>query len=58
MNLESVIGREEEISTISRLYASERSEFLAISKMFTQASIQAPRFTSTSSVSWANDSTE
>lgn len=30
MNLESVIGREEEISTISRLYASERSEFLAI----------------------------
>ena len=30
MNPSSVIGREEEIATISRLFASERSEFLAI----------------------------
>ena len=30
MEPSSVIGREEELSTISRLYASERSEFLAI----------------------------
>ena len=30
MSLSSVIGREEELAIISRLYASERSEFLAI----------------------------
>lgn len=30
MNPSSVIGREEELATISRLYSSERSEFLAI----------------------------
>ena len=30
MNPSSVIGREEELSTISRLYESERSEFLAL----------------------------
>lgn len=30
MNQSSVIGREEELATISRLYASERSEFMAI----------------------------
>ena len=30
MNPLSVIGREKEIDTISRLYTSERSEFLAI----------------------------
>ncbi|MBR1514605.1 MAG: AAA family ATPase [Bacteroidales bacterium] len=30
MDMSSVIGREEELSTISRLYESERSEFLAI----------------------------
>ena len=30
MNPSSVIGREKELSTISRLYSSERSEFLAV----------------------------
>ena len=30
MTLSTVIGREEELATISRLYESERSEFLAI----------------------------
>ena len=30
MNPSTVIGREEELATISRLYESERSEFLAI----------------------------
>lgn len=30
MNPSEIIGREEELATISRLYASERSEFLAI----------------------------
>lgn len=30
MNPSSVIGREEELDTISRLYESGRSEFLAI----------------------------
>lgn len=30
MNPSSIIGREEELATISRLYSSERSEFLAI----------------------------
>ena len=30
MNPATVIGREEELATISRLYESERSEFLAI----------------------------
>ena len=30
MNPSSVIGRKEELATISRLYSSERSEFLAI----------------------------
>ena len=30
MNPSTVIGREEELNTISRLYESERSEFLAI----------------------------
>ena len=30
MNPTTVIGREEELATISRLYESERSEFLAI----------------------------
>ena len=30
MNPSTIIGREEELSTISRLYSSDRSEFLAI----------------------------